>query len=333
MKNKDILISVIVSVYNTEKYLERCLKGVENQTYKNLEIILVNDGSTDNSLSILKEHAKKDRRIVIVDKENGGCGASRNAGLKVAHGDYYAFVDSDDQIDTRMYETMLNSLIKNDCELCICGYAKDMDYKYQETLNFKETILDNHDLMKELFKDEIVTAHTWRKLYPSCVFKDYEFSTQKVVQDMASDQYFFKNIKKAVLIDAPLYIYTVSNMDNLSHTNATNINSSYFRAKAFIDRIEFADKYYPDLTYLLIPKVVMFMLSSYAKITKNKLDKKDELLFITNYLKDNEKRIMDASNVPLSYKVVVYSINHNLKLISSLASSYYMSNMEKISKK
>lgn len=333
MKNKEILISVIVSVYNTEKYLERCLEAVENQTYKNLEIILVNDGSTDNSLEILKNHAEKDKRIVIVDKENGGCGASRNAGLKVAHGEYYAFVDSDDSIDKRMYETMLNSILKNDAELCICGYVKDIDYKYQETLNINETILDNHKLMEELFKDEIITAHTWRRLYPSFVFKDHEFSTQKVVQDMATDHYFFKDIKKAVLIDTPLYIYTVSNMSNLSHTNAANINSSYFRAKAYVDRLEFADKYYPDLSYLLIPKVTMFMLSSYAKITKYKLDKKKELKFIKDHLKEYENRIMNANNVPLSYKVVAYSINHNLSLLSSLASSYYVANMEKISRK
>lgn len=331
--NKNILISVIVSVYNTASYLRRCLDSVINQTYTNLEIILVNDGSTDNSLDILKEYEKKDKRIIIVDKENGGCGASRNAGLKIAHGEYYAFVDSDDYLDIRMYETMLNSLLNNKAELCITGYIKDVDYKPLDTFVVKETILDNHKLMEELFKDEIVTSHTWRKLYPAKVFKEHEFSTQKVVQDMASDPYFFRQINKAVLIDTPLYIYTTTNQTNLSNKNANSLTSSINRAKAMVKRLEFSDEYYPDLSYILIPKMVNFMMSSYAKITKVDKDKKEELEFVESNLKKYEDRILKANNVSIVYKIIVYSINHNLKLISSLASSYYVSNIDKFSKK
>lgn len=150
---------------------------------------------------------------------------------------------------------------------------------------------------------------------------------------MASDPYFFKEISKAVLIDTPLYIYTTTNQTNLSNKNANSLTSSINRAKAMIKRLEFSDEFYPDLSYILIPKLVMFMMSSYAKITKINKDKIDELEFVKSNLKKYEDRILKANNVSIVYKIIVYSINHNIKLISSLASSYYVKNLDKFSKK
>lgn len=101
-------LSVIVPVYNVEKYLKECINSIINQTLKDIEIICVNDGSTDNSLKILEELSQLDNRIKIINKENGGLASARNAGMKVASGEYYTFIDSDDFIDTNAYETVIN---------------------------------------------------------------------------------------------------------------------------------------------------------------------------------------------------------------------------------
>ena len=114
-------ISIIVPIYNVEKYLNRCIDSIINQTYKNLEIILVDDGSPDNCGKICDEYAKKDNRIKVVHKENGGVSSARNAGLDIVTGDYIGFVDGDDYIKFNMYEKLLNSAIKYNSDIAFCN--------------------------------------------------------------------------------------------------------------------------------------------------------------------------------------------------------------------
>ena len=183
MENK--LISLIIPVYNTEKYLRQCLDCVVNQTYKNLEIIIINDGSTDNSLNIINEYANNDKRIKVLDIPNSGGGNARNKGLDIATGDYIGFVDSDDTLELEMYEILLSYTLKNDVDMCICNYSTSPAFDRNKPI--KEVLLDNHELMKRLLEDEVITSHFWRKLYPARVFKENRFSTRKVVHDMSLD--------------------------------------------------------------------------------------------------------------------------------------------------
>ena len=115
-------LTVIVPVYNSSKYLKKCIESILEQTYVNTEIILVNDGSTDNSIDICKEFKQIDNRIIVIDKENGGVASARNAGLEVATGSYVAFVDSDDYVEKDMYETMIEALNNNNADIVECGF-------------------------------------------------------------------------------------------------------------------------------------------------------------------------------------------------------------------
>ena len=117
------LISIVMPVYNVEKYLEKAVNSVIKQTYKNLEIILVDDGSKDSSGVLCDELAKKDTRIKVIHQENAGLSAARNAGIKLATGKYIGFMDSDDLIAENMYETLYNALIKNGAKLAMCDYT------------------------------------------------------------------------------------------------------------------------------------------------------------------------------------------------------------------
>lgn len=116
----DPMISVIVPIYNVEKYLARCVDSIVNQTYKNLEIILVDDGSPDRCPQVCDDYAEKDSRIKVVHKKNGGLSDARNAGMAVATGEYISFIDSDDWIETSMFELLLNNIFQYDCEIS-CG--------------------------------------------------------------------------------------------------------------------------------------------------------------------------------------------------------------------
>lgn len=321
MDNK---ISVIIPVYNTAKVLRRCLDSVIYQTYKNLEIILINDGSTDDSLKICQEYSAKDPRIILIDKKNEGGGKARNAGLDRATGEYIAFVDSDDEIDLAMYELMLYNLLKYDAEMCICDYSVgrcNNDYK-----NIHEEILDNKQLMKELFIDKKVTSHIWRKLYPAKCFKEHRFSDRKVVHDMSLDHLLLKEVNKAVLLDCKLYFYTENYSESLSNTNKWKVDGSYLRGQVIEERIAFADEYYPDLSYYMYPQVTEFYLGSYARMYLNKKnaskDDADKVKHIRNYFHD-EKRIYKTDNISKPKQLAAWAIGHNVKPLIWAACKYY----------
>lgn len=171
------IISVIIPVYNVEKYLRRCLESIINQTYMNLEIIIVNDGSLDSSLQICKEYQSVDKRIIIIDKVNEGVSVARNTGINAASGKYIAFVDPDDWIEFNMYQNMYNTIEKHKCNIAFCNYYKDSKYSSSiKLLNIKKDVLGKLDIINELIGNMIgiedilpryryVMGCVWRCLY------------------------------------------------------------------------------------------------------------------------------------------------------------------------
>ena len=166
-------LSVIVPVYNVEKYLKECINSIINQTLKDIEIICVNDGSTDNSLKILEELSQLDNRIKIINKENGGLASARNAGMKVASGEYYTFIDSDDFIDTNAYETVINKKSEADI-ICfgiqVFGNENSTQKKYDDTYykikynglqKLTDDIIFNTDVSacNKVFKSDIINKN------------------------------------------------------------------------------------------------------------------------------------------------------------------------------
>ena len=149
-------VSIVVPIYNMEKYIRRSIESLQNQTLKEIEIILVNDGSPDNCLSICKEYAEHDDRIIIIDKPNGGISSARNAGVKVARGEYIGFVDPDDWIEHDMYENMYKRISETDSDICICDYIIENKGKIQPMLlNIKKDTLNRKEVFEELILDMI----------------------------------------------------------------------------------------------------------------------------------------------------------------------------------
>ena len=160
-----IKVSIIIPVYNAEAYLERCLESVVNQTLKEIEIIIVNDGSTDNSLSICKRFAKEDSRIRILNQKNCGNGNARNQGIKTAQGEYIGFIDSDDWIDLNFYEKLYNTTQKYNSDIAFADFIRKGKNKHKIRINLKEekcytSLRDKIDACKSL-----TLGCVWNKIY------------------------------------------------------------------------------------------------------------------------------------------------------------------------
>lgn len=145
--NSTPLVSIIIPIYNVENYLEQCIISVVHQTYKNLEIILVNDGSPDNSGKICDNFALMDKRIKVIHKMNGGLSSARNAGIDIAKGEYLGFVDSDDTIEPFMYEKLMTAIKRDGTDLAVCAinYVFENGKKLTKTNLGKDTIFDFYD--------------------------------------------------------------------------------------------------------------------------------------------------------------------------------------------
>ena len=162
MENK---VSIIIPIYNSNKYLKECLDSIINQTYSNLEIILIDDGSKDNSFDICEEYAKKDKRIILKKKNNEGVSATRNLGIEICTGKYILFIDSDDYCNENMIEKILYNSQKND--LIICGYNKI--YKNKKVHYIVKNKEKNIEDM--VINDESVGGYLWNKLFKTSIIK------------------------------------------------------------------------------------------------------------------------------------------------------------------
>ena len=206
MNNKD-LISVIIPIYNVDKYLSRCIDSVINQTYKNLEIILVDDGSTDNSGKICDEYALKDTRIKVIHKQNGGVSSARNVGLDIAKGEYIGFIDSDDYIESDMYEFLYDLLIKNNTEISCCNKFdfNSITNKYLPDKCFpKEGILS----LNEVLQDIGGGFHIVTKIFNKNLINNIRFNEKFAIgEDLLFCFKVLKNSKKTIFKNIAKYYY------------------------------------------------------------------------------------------------------------------------------
>ena len=198
---KEVLVSVIIPVYGVEKYIAQCLESVINQTYNNLEIIVVNDGTKDRSAEIAKEYAAKDSRIKVYDFENGGISVARNRGLEIATGDYISYIDSDDWLDKRMYETLLKSAIQNNADMVKCGIIETNVAKEENFTFSNEKIINNeqHIGFENYFNGMLWTV-VWNGLYKRELAKKVKFPDNVVNEDNYSSGIFLYLAKKILVI-------------------------------------------------------------------------------------------------------------------------------------
>ena len=206
------LISIIVPVYNVETYLDRCMESILKQTYKQLEIILVDDGSTDSSGKKCDDYAKMDSRIKVIHKQNGGLSDARNAGLKLATGAYIGYVDSDDWIEPDMYERLYNACVENCAELAVCRYFCEYQDRTEAGGTDRIVPLTRDELLKIYISghDEYVIYNSvWSKLFKRELVADLVFPKGRNSEDIMYTTRAFCRLGKAVYIDKCLYHYVL----------------------------------------------------------------------------------------------------------------------------
>jgi glycosyltransferase involved in cell wall biosynthesis len=215
-------ISVIIPVYNSAKFLPNCLESVINQTFRDIEIICINDGSRDNSLALLQAYAKKDNRIKIFSQQNRGVSAARNVGLENAIGEYIAFVDSDDTIKPDMLQKLYKIIVDYQCDIALCDVANMS--RRSDDVSGGNLVLVMDKYPRKPARNMLITA-CWNKLYKRSVIGDVKFNERVPVwEDLNFNLLVFFCSKKQVFLAEKLYIYSDANPDSLS-------KSSFFRAK------------------------------------------------------------------------------------------------------
>lgn len=202
------MISVIIPVYKTEKYIERCLNSVVHQTYKNLEILLIDDDSPDNCPKICDEWAKRDSRIKTFHIENKGVANARNIGISNSNGELIAFVDSDDYIETDMLELLSDNMIKENADISMCSYCHNDDMPEKNCNNIN--VFQYNEFMQNIVSGEYAYGFLWNKLYRRETIGDAYMPHLSYSEDMVFNYYVMKNAEKMVVSDAVKYHYNVN---------------------------------------------------------------------------------------------------------------------------
>lgn len=220
-------VSVIIACYNVEKYIERCMKSIMNQTYKNLEIIAVDDGSKDATGRILDELAAEDSRIRVIHQLNAGRGGARNSGISAATGKYIAFVDGDDTIHSKMIEMMLSGLIKFGTDISVCRYREKLsDDTRKESPNVDGivAVMDKNELLTCYVEEDeqyVIQNAVWNKLCTKELIGRLRMPEHKRYEDMVFTTKVLAKAEKACYIDTPLYNYTVDRKESIMNRGVT----------------------------------------------------------------------------------------------------------------
>ncbi len=229
--NREPKISVIVPVYKVEPYLRKCLDSIINQTYRNLQIILVDDGSPDNCGAICDEYASKDSRIEVIHQENGGVSAARNAGLKLAAGDYIGWVDSDDWIEPDMYAYMLENMQKYEADIAVCSRLEC----FKERKLFKGwrqmEVLDKKQALEKLLENGQMQNYLWDKLWRRELFAGITFPDGRTFEDIAVMHRIFAKAQRVVCLPEAKYFYLQHNASIVGNVCLKNRFNHYLAAK------------------------------------------------------------------------------------------------------
>lgn len=283
-------VTIIVPVYNAEKTIERCVRSIQNQTYKNIEIILVNDGSTDDSLSLCYELQKQSDNILVIDKENSGVSDARNIGIEKSSGDYIQFVDSDDYIENNMSERLVELLETNQSDTVICS----MVIQKEEGKSFKDImqgIFSGDDVAKNLikiYKTNYINSPC-NKLYKRSLIKTLFDKKLSLGEDLLFNLKYLDECGKVVFVNEPMYIYDYVNENSLIHKYRED--SFEIATKLYGEVIKFAKRHFVSDDELMAVREVYINSVFYSfqdLFYYSDLDKKQKKLKVKKWISQKE---------------------------------------------
>lgn len=298
------LISVIVPVYKVEAYLDRCVASIVNQTYSDLEIILVDDGSPDNCGAMCDAWAAKDSRIRVIHKENGGLSDARNAGLALATGEYIAFVDSDDWVHPEYISKLYESVTQHHAELAAC----DIQITYEDKAEFGQICAESEcctpeQAIESLLRNTRFRAVAWNKLYHRSLLAGEKYPVGRYHEDEFFTYRILHKARRLAYVDAPLYFYFQRSGSIMSSVSIRHLDA----LDAYLERLRFLEERYPALYLSDKITVCMACVSCYREtLGKSVADYRQMRKRILNCRKKLRFGIGEIRRMPL--KKVAYVI-------------------------
>lgn len=313
MDNKKPLVSVIIPIYNAEEHLERCLVSVMNQSYANLEIVLVDDGSTDSSFSICTDYSKIDKRIKVIHKENEGAAAARNTGLDNLEGEYITFVDSDDLIGKNMIEKLYDGAIRNGCDISACGfwtcYENSIIDFNKKNQNITETVFNESETLNIFgWSEKVASNSVWGKLFKKEIFENVRFPAIRTAEDLFVAFKLYHNARKIYVTDEQLYYYIIRK-GSLMHGEKLNTDDTILTCDMLIDYCNFCNEneYRKRKMIALLLKIKAdTILEDYYYAVKRKIDR-SELKHINALYYKMRPQLKEQGAVKPQYRVFEFS--------------------------
>lgn len=233
---KDLLLSIIIPCYNVAPFLNKCIDSVLNQTYTNIEILLVDDGSTDKTATLCDEFAKRDTRVKVIHQENKGLPATRKVGIDAISGEYVTFVDADDWIHPRMYEIMLQGMVKEQTDIAQCGvcdaYEKGtVKHRITNEINASYSIYNREESVLKILNDREWNSYMWNKIYKATLFNNVIFPIgRQLDEDLSIQHILFHSANGSIYFSSEFYFYLHRQNSICSTTDLQNL------CKKIIDR-------------------------------------------------------------------------------------------------
>lgn len=319
------IISIIVPIYNVEKYLKKCIDSILNHSFSDFELILVDDGSPDNCGEICDEYAKKDNRIKVIHKKNGGLSDARNAGIEIAEGKYLAFIDSDDYIEDDMFEVLYKNIVEYNADMSVCGY-----YTCYKNTNIRNT--EDNELKVMNVEDAIGHVHkispgAWNKLYKKEVFNNIRYPIGRLNEDVFILMDLLNNCSTIVFDPQPKYYY-IQRQNSITKMKFDDRKWDCVRAWEL--NLEYTIKNYPSKREIIEYKYIgsniyildtLIMMNNYKSLEDykriKKFIRKNILMIIKNpYVIPKRKLALIAYMVSQeTYKKMVYKLQQNRGLI------------------
>ncbi len=301
---RNYLISVILPIYNVEAYLPRCLDSIINNSYKNLQIICVNDGSPDGCLEILKEYEKRDNRIQIIDKPNGGASSARNCGLDIAKGDFVAFIDPDDYIHKIYFEALLYFYEKFGADIVTCAH-NEVSGLVDDACVETEHMQGNCTLLSQGNVFSKMKSRIWARIYKKDILADIRFEKMRLGEDVVfnTDVYLQNSELKIAVVEEPLYYYFKTREDSQVHTVNPNEHIKfvdYFTDK--LKKIDFETESFHKIKFYTISAIKGALAARYLNMfseDKKEIDKRLNKNFV--YCLDCLKRVKTSPVEKIKY--------------------------------
>lgn len=307
-------ITVIVPIYNRAKYLDACLESIRKQTYENLEIILIDDGSTDDSPALCDAYAEKDRRIRVIHKENGGLSSARNAGIECASGQWLSFIDSDDSINLNFYSEMLKVALRDQCDIVQCEMERVSGQRLESALPaYEKKVFGSVEALTLFYGSKYtVFKSSCNKLFRRSIFQSVRYPVGRIFEDRWAANEIYYGAERVAYLTCPMYYYTI-NETGIMHSSASVKN--YDTCLLYLEHYRFyQEKGEEYLASLAIRQFIISLLNvryTFKRYSDIYMAEKEHL---QKLYRDNAKKMWKSKHIPAMQKVVLSGVWHNIWL-------------------